>query len=301
MKIQNWKSSPAVALTALVGVTAIWGSTFIIVQDATSRMPVMDFLAVRFVIASLVMLALRPTCLRGMSRLEILRGAGLGIMLGMAYITQTFGLQYSSASVIGFITGMSVVLTPLVSFILLRRNLNVNTWIAVALATVGLALLSLHGWSIGVGELLTLECAMFLAIHIVGLGEWSPRHEIYGFSFVQVATVAVITLGVTVPQGIVMPPDGGVWLAIGITAVLATAAAFFIQTWTQTIVSSTRTAVVLTMEPVFGGLFAVILGGDQLTLRTISGAACVLAAMLIVQLKSAKDQPVREAKMASGK
>ena len=284
----NWKSSPMIASLALVGVTAVWGYTFLAVQDAVARMPVMDFLAWRFLVASVVMIALRPTCLRNVTRLELLRGLGLGTVLGLGYIAQTYGLRYTSAAISGFITGMFVVLTPVVSWILLRRKTSRNTWMVVALATVGLALLSLNGWSVGIGELLTLGCAVFFAIHIVGLGEWSPQYDPYAFALLQIGAVAVISLIAATPGGIALPPDPGVWAVIGITGVLATAVAFFVQTWAQSLVSATRAAVVMTMEPVFAGLFAVVIGGNQLTLRTLGGAACILAAMFIINLKSGR-------------
>jgi drug/metabolite transporter (DMT)-like permease len=229
----NWKSSPMIASFALVGVTAVWGYTFLAVQDAIASMPVMDFLAWRFVIASVVMIVLRPTCLRNVTRLELLRGVGLGTILGLGYIAQTYGLRYTSAAISGFITGMFVVLTPVMSWILLRHKTNRNTWMVVALATVGLALLSLNGWSVGVGELLTLGCAVFFAIHIVGLGEWSSQYESYAFSLLQIGAVAVISLIAATPGGIALPPSPGVWGVIGITGVLATAVAFFVQTWAQ--------------------------------------------------------------------
>ena len=286
--LANWKSSPVIALVALVGVTAVWGYTFLVVQDAIARMPVMDFLAWRFIVASVVMIALRPTCLRNVTRLELLRGVGLGTILGLGYIAQTYGLRYTSAAISGFITGMFVVLTPVMSWILLRHKTNRNTWLVIALATVGLALLSLNGWSVGIGELLTLGCAVFFAIHIVGLGEWSSQYEPYAFSLLQIGAVAVISLIAATPEGIAVPPDPGVWGVIGITGVLATAVAFFVQTWAQSLVSATRAAVVMTMEPVFAGLFAVVIGGNQLTLRTLGGAACILAAMLIINLKSGR-------------
>ena len=286
--LANWKSSPTIASVALVGVTAVWGYTFLAVKDATARMPVMDFLAWRFLLASVVMIALRPTCLRNVTRLELLRGVGLGTVLGLGYIAQTYGLRYTSAAISGFITGMFVVLTPVMSWILLRRKTNRSTWMVVALATVGLALLTLNGWSIEIGELLTLGCAVFFAIHIVGLGEWSSQYDPYAFSLLQIGAVAVISLIAAAPGGIVVPPDPEVWGVIGITGVLATAVAFLVQTWAQSLVSATRAAVVMTMEPVFAGLFAVVIGGNQLTPRTLGGAACVLAAMLIINLKSGR-------------
>lgn len=284
----NWKSSPMIASIALVGVTVVWGYTFLVVQDAIARMAVMDFLAWRFVVASVVMIALRPTCLRNVTRLELLRGVGLGTILGLGYIAQTYGLRYTSAAISGFITGMFVVLTPVMSWILLRRKTNRNTWMVIALATVGLALLSLNGWSVGIGELLTLGCAVFFAIHIVGLGEWSSQYEPYAFSLLQIGTVAVISLIAAIPEGIAVPPDPEVWKVVGITGVLATAVAFFVQTWAQSLVSVTRAAVVMTGEPVFAGLFAVVIGGSQLTLRTLGGAACILVAMFIINLKSGR-------------
>jgi drug/metabolite transporter (DMT)-like permease len=284
----NWKSSPIIASVALVGVTAVWGYTFLVVQDAVATMPVMDFLAWRFLLASFVMIALRPTRLRTVTRLELLRGIGLGTVLGLGYIAQTYGLRYTSAAISGFITGMFVVLTPVMSWILPRRKTNRNTWMVVALATAGLALLSLNGWSVGIGELLTLGCAIFFAIHIVGLGEWSAQYEPYTFALLQIATVGIISLIAAIPEGIAVPPNTEVWGVVAITGVLATAVAFFIQTWAQSLISATRAAVVMTMEPVFAGLFAVVIGGDQLTLRTVVGAACILAAMLIINLRSGR-------------
>lgn len=290
--LKNWKSSPTIALIALVLVCVVWGSTFLVVQRAVERMPVMDFLAVRFVVAAAAMFALRPTCLRGVTRQELGMAVALGIALGLAYITQTYGLLHTSATVSGFITGMYVVFTPVISWIILHRKIGRNTWFVVVLATVGLALLSLTGWSVGVGELLTLGCAFFNALYIVGLGEWSVKFDPYGFVFLQIATIAVITLVATSPGGITMPPDAGVWIIIGVTAVFATAIAFLVQTWAQSLVSATNTAIVMTMEPVFAGIFGVVFGGDRLSLKIASGTVCVLAAILLISLRSqVKDIP----------
>ena len=286
--VVNWKSSPFLALAALVGITAVWGYTFLIVQSAIGRMPVMDFMAWRFAVAAVVMLALRPGCLRNITRLELLRGAVLGIVLGLGYIAQTYGLLYASAAVSGFITGMFVVLTPVMAWILLRHKTDRNTWLLVTLATLGVAVLSLNGWAVGIGELLTLACAVLFAVHIVGLGEWSPQYDPYTFAFLQISTVAVISSIAAIPGGITLPPDIEVLETIGITAVFATALAFIVQTWAQSLVSPTRAAVVMTMEPVFAGLFAVVIGGNQLTWRTLLGGAFIVAAMLIINLKATR-------------
>jgi drug/metabolite transporter (DMT)-like permease len=284
--LKNWKSSPTIALIALVLVCVVWGSTFLIVQQAVESMPVMDFLAVRFTVATVVMFALRPACLRGMTRLGMLRAIALGAVLGLGYITQTYGLLYTSATISGFITGMYVVFTPVMSWLILRRTIKRKTWLAVALATAGLALLSLHSWSIGRGELLTLGCALVSAIYIVGLGEWSSKYEPYGFSALQIATVALIAIIVASPGGIKMPPDITVWWIVGVTAIFATAIAFLVQTWAQSLVPATNAAIVMTMEPVFAGVFGVLFGGNHLTFQIGLGAICVFIAILMIALKS---------------
>jgi drug/metabolite transporter (DMT)-like permease len=130
-------------------------------------------------------------------------------------------------------------------------------------------------------------CAIFVAFQVIGLGEWSPHHEAYGLALVQITTSAVIMLIAAAPGGIVLPPDLTVWGTVGVTAVLATALAFVVQTWAQSLISPTHIAVILTMEPVFAGVFSVAAGEDRLTFSIIGGAVCVLAAMLIAQLKSA--------------
>ncbi len=286
MTLSHWKNSQVRALAALIVVTAIWGSTFIVVQNAVSQMPVMDFLGIRFTIAAVVMIALRPTCLRGMTRQGLLRSVVLGVVLGLGFITQTYGLQHTSAAVSGFITGMFVVLTPIISWAFLKRKPGSSIWFSVAIATIGLGLLSLRGWSMGTGELLTLLCALFFSLHIVGLGEWAARHNAYGLAFLQITVVAVISMVAATPDGITLPPNATVWGAVILTAVFASAMGFLIQTWAQALISPTRAAVTMTMEPVFAGFFAVIIGGDHLTARIIIGAAFVLIAMFITNLKA---------------
>jgi drug/metabolite transporter (DMT)-like permease len=154
--------------------------------------------------------------------------------------------------------------------------------------SAGVAVLSLNGWAFGIGELLTLACAILFAAHIVGLGEWSPQYDPYTFAFLQIATVAVISIIAAIPGGITLPPDIETWQTIGITAIFATALAFIVQTWAQSLVTPTRAAVVMAMEPVFAGLFAVVVGGNELTWRTLLGGAFIIAAMLIINLKSTR-------------
>jgi drug/metabolite transporter (DMT)-like permease len=287
--------SQVLAVSLLVVVTAIWGLTFVMVKDAIARMPVMDFLAIRFALASLIMIIIRPTALAKLNLGDWKRGAVLGILLGAGYVFQTFGLTHTSAAVSGFITGMFVVFTPLIAGLILRRKVGLTAWAGVGVATIGLAVISLKGFSIGPGELLTLGCAVVYAIHIVCLGEWSAGRNPYAFAIVQLVIVTVICTAAALPGGITLPPDAAAWTAVLVTAVFATAFAFVIQTWAQSLISPTRAAIVMTMEPVFAGVFAVLLGGEHLGARTLIGGALVLAAMYLVELGPRR---AREAEVA---
>ncbi|MDQ1695529.1 MAG: hypothetical protein QOJ03_882 [Frankiaceae bacterium] len=272
------------ATTALIVVCAIWGSTFVVVKDAIERMPVMDFLAWRFVIAAVVMAAARPRAVAALDTAARRHGVLLGLALGAGYVAQTFGLQHTPATISGFITGLFVVFTPLCAAVLLRSRVPAAAWLGVAVATGGLALLSLHGLSVGRGEAVTLLCAVAFALHIVGLGQWSTPRDAYGLAVVQLATVAAVCVVVSAPETLRPPPDAKAWGAVLLTALAATAVGFFVQTWAQAHLQPTRAAVVMTMEPVFAGVFGVAIGGDDLSGRTVAGALLVLAAMYLVEL-----------------
>ena len=269
---------------ALLGVTAVWGSTFVVVKDAIGQMPVTDFLTWRFLLAALAMLVLRPRAVGALGAAGRRVGVLLGLALGAGYLLQTLGLQHTSAAVSGFVTGMFVVLTPLGAALLLRTPPGAASWWAVALATVGLGLLSLHGFAVGTGELLTLGCAAAFALHIVGLGRWAPSYDAFGLAVVQLLTVGLLCGAVAVPGGIAIPPTAAVWGALALTSLAATALAFVVQTWAQAHLAPTRAAVVMTMEPVFGGLFAVGLAGESLGPRAVAGAVLVLAAMVLTEI-----------------
>jgi len=272
------------AVGVLVAVCVIWGSTFVVVKDAVERMPVMDFLAWRFVIAAVVMAALRPRTVLALSPAARRQGMLLGLALAAGYVAQTFGLERTPATISGFITGLFVVLTPLCAGVLLHKRVDAMSWLGVLVATAGLALLSLHGLTAGTGEAITLLCAVSFALHIVGLGEWSTPGTAYGLAVVHLATVGLISVVAAAPDTLAPPPDAAAWGAILLTALAATAFGFFGQTWAQAHLAPTRAAVIMTMEPVFAGVFGVAFGGDDLGVRTVVGALLVLAAMFLVEL-----------------
>jgi drug/metabolite transporter (DMT)-like permease len=273
------------ATLGLLAVTAIWGSTFVMIKDVVGRMLPIDFLAVRFVIAAVLMLALFALPVVRLGRRQALRALALGVLYGVAQWLQTEGLALTSPSVSGFVTGMYVVITPILAWLLFRQRMPLTTWMAVVLALVGLGVLALRGFAVDTGVLLTLGSAALYALHIVGLGHWSRPGEAFGMSAVQMAGIAAVCLLATVPHhGPALPPDGKAWVSIIYMALVAGALAMLVQTWAQAHMPATRAAIVMTTEPVFAAGFAVALGVDALTTRMVLGGALVLCAMYIVEL-----------------
>jgi drug/metabolite transporter (DMT)-like permease len=277
------------ATVALVGVAAVWGSTFLVVKDAVARMPVFDFLAWRFAAAAGLLIACRPRAVRGLGARGLRHGITLGLALGAGYATQTIGLRYTPAAVSGFLTGLFVVFTPVLSWVLLRHRLAPLVWFATLLAGAGLALITAGRFGFGAGELLTLACAVFFGLHIVGVGQWSPGRDSYALTAVQLATVAAVcAAGALASGGISVPGTRGDWAAIAVTAVLASALGYTVQTWAQTRLSATQAAVILTAEPVFAAAVAVAVGGERLGIPALAGGLLVVTAMYLIQLRPAR-------------
>ena len=272
------------ATLALLLMTACWGSTFYLIKDLLDRVPVLDFLAVRFAIASVALLILAPRALGRMSTNARKHAVVLGLLYGVAQILQTAGLAHTPASVSGFITGMYVVSTPILAAVILRHRITPLAWAAVALATVGLGVLTLNGFSIGYGEAITLVAAILYALHIVSLGAWANARDAMGMTIVQLIVITVVCFAATAPDGVVLPSNPRDWLSVVYMAVFAGALALAGQTWAQAHLRPTRAAIIMSMEPVFAAFFAVLLGGELLTARMLVGGLLVLTAMLIVEI-----------------
>ena len=282
----QWKLQ--MAPWALLTVAMAWGLSFVIMKDAIERQSVNNFLFTRFSLAIVVMVLIRPRVIKLMTMELVMRAGAAGLFLGSGYIFQTLGLARTGAAITGFVTGLYIVLTPLFASIILRQRVNRFTWSCIAIATIGLALLSIHGWSVGFGELLIFISAIFFALHIIALSKWSSGRDAYAMTVVQLAMCALLAGIASIPGGYSPPPDFGVWSVVVFTAIFATAIAFIIQTWSQAHMSPTKVAVILTMEVVFAALFAIIFGGESLTLQSTIGAAMVVTAMYLIVLKEGK-------------
>jgi drug/metabolite transporter (DMT)-like permease len=269
---------------ALLGVTAAWGSTFFLIKDLLEEVSVLDFLSVRFAIAAVVLWAIAPRSVGRLSQDELKHGVVLGLVYGVAQVMQTTGLERTPATVAGFVTGMYVVATPIFAAVLLHERITRTIWVAVVVATIGLAFLSLSGFTVSFGVVIIFASAMLYALHIIGLGLWSRDTNVFGLAIVQMVVIALICTVVTAPNGIETPVSVGGWTALIYMAVVAGALAMLGQTWAQAHMSSARAAIIMTMEPVWAAFFAVLFGGESLTARMLVGGGFVLAAMYIVEL-----------------
>ena len=279
-------SRARIAELSLIGVCAVWGATFPLVKDAVEAIPVTTFLGYRFTSAAILAAILFRKQLRALSPAGWRAGALMGVFLTGGYLFQTFGLERTSSSNAGFITGMFVVLTPLFGALFLGQRAGAPAWIAAAVATVGLYLLSGGGDSLHVvGDLLVLGCAVSFSFHILATDPAVKIHDVSALLVVQLGFCGLVSLAAAGTQGdLVMPRGNEVWIALAITAVLASVVGFYIQAFAQQHTSPARTALILASEPAFAGLFAWLLKNETLNAVGWLGAALIMTAIVTVEL-----------------
>jgi drug/metabolite transporter (DMT)-like permease len=263
----------------LVGVTAVWGWTFVVVQDAIALYGVLPFLAVRFALAAA---ALAPFYAPRLTRRSLLVGGGIGVVLALAYFFQTTGLLFTTPTNSGLITGLFVVFAPLADRLLFGVKGSRRVIVAVILSLLGMVLLAGSGpEGVNPGDFLTLLCAAALGLHIALLSRYAAGHDAGGLTLAQILAMAVLFAAVWPFFEPVAFPPAGVWIALLVTGLLASAAAFYVQTTVQQRIPAARTAIILTMEPVFAAFFGYWLAGDRLSSVQLLGAAFILSALLV--------------------
>ncbi|HET7272960.1 MAG TPA: DMT family transporter, partial [Rubrobacter sp.] len=263
----------------LVAVTAVWGWTFVVVQDAISVYGVLPFLAVRFVLAGA---ALAPIYATRLTRRSLVVGGGIGVVLAAGYLFQTTGLLFTTPTNSGLITGLFVVFAPLADRLLFGARASRQVILAVVLSMVGMVLLAGGGpeganW----GDLLTLLCAAALGLHIALLSRYAASYDAGALTLAQIIAMALLFVVVWPFFDSVSLPPPAVWVALLVTGLLASAGAFLVQTTVQQKIPAARTAIILTMEPVFAALFGYWLAGDRLVAVQIFGAILILSALVI--------------------
>lgn len=270
---------PASALLILV--TAVWGVTFVQVKDAVELYPLFAFLAVRFAIASATLAPVAVPRLRGLGPRGLAAGVLLGSFLALGYGLQTAGLELTTVSGTGFVTGMYVVLTPLVALLLFRDRIGLGGWAGVALAFGGIAMLSGVEAGSPTGNLLVLGGAAAFAVQIAVSGRFAPRYDPLALTLVQMLTALAGFGAIALARDELSLPRGWtVWGALLVTGVFASALAYLVQTWAQRRTSATRVAVIYALEPAFAGLFGYLLAGDRLGLLGWAGCAVILAGIV---------------------
>jgi drug/metabolite transporter (DMT)-like permease len=289
----RWQADLALALVAI-----IWGSTFVVVKQALADISTLYFLFLRFAMASVCLALLFTPGFRKMKGSEIRRGLGggaiAGLFLWLGYILQTFGLKYTSAGNSGFLTGLYIVLVPLISAAIFRRRPGGREMAGILIATAGMVVMTLPSLESSLhmnrGDLLTLACAAAFACHLLIVGYYSQRERTEAVALGQIGCAAILS-----GFALTIEPPRVIWsravlLALALTAVFATAAAFALQTWAQRYTTPTRTALIFALEPVVALMVAVSLGGEALTLYAVAGGALILAGILAVELKAARAQ-----------
>ena len=268
----------------LICVTAIWGSTFVVVQDAIEKYPVIPFLAIRFIVATITLASVSGRQVMTWWN-SLIAGTGIGLVLALGYLFQTLGLRYTTPTKSGLITGLCVVLVPLCDFLCFRLTPNKVNLGVLGVSAVGMVLLT--GFSptgLGLGDTLTLACAICFGLHISLLSYYAKKHNVRVLALGQMAAAGVLFSILWLLRPTPLPNSQNVWLAILVTGTLASAVGFTIQSYVQQRLSSIRTAVILTTEPVFAAIFGYWLSGDRLSTIQLAGGCLIVGAMLVSEL-----------------
>ena len=274
------------AEAALVGIAAVWGLTFVMVKDAIELLPTMAFLGYRFALAAVLVAIVFRRRLQALSPAGWRAGLVMGAFLTAGYVLQTLGLERTTASNAGFITGLFVVFTPMLGAIFLRDRVPRIAWIAAGVSALGLYLLSGAGGDFALrGDGLVLLCALAFAGHILATARAVRDHDAGALLVVQLGLCALLCLVGAVAFGDVERPEGStVWAALLVTALVASALGFFVQTSAQRHAPPARTALILASEPAFAGLFGWLVADERLSALALAGAALILAAIVAVEV-----------------
>jgi drug/metabolite transporter (DMT)-like permease len=278
-----------VALVALIAVTAVWGVTFVQVKDAVAIYPLFAFLTVRYAIATGTLAIAGAPRVGSLGRPGLVAGGVIGVLLGLGIGLQTAGLERTTVSSTGFITGLYVVLTPLFGLALFGTRVGIEVWLGVAFSVTGLAMLS--GVHVGstAGDLLVLASTAAQALQIVMVERYASRFDAIALTLVQMATCCVGFLAIAIALGDLSVPHGWtVWGALLVTGIFASALAYLIQIWAQRRLSAARIALIFALETVWAGFFGYVLDGDRLGWLGWGGCALILAGIVLAEPAAAR-------------
>ncbi len=272
---------------SLLIVVIIWGYTFVAIKNALAGITPFNFIALRFIIAFIILIVVFRKRLGGLNKYILLRGSVVGIFLFFTYAFQTVGLKFTTASNAGFITGFSVVLVPVFSALILKARPSIESTVGVVCAIAGLFFLSYNsGYVVNKGDILVLFCALAVAFHILTVGYYTKKTDSILLTIVQVGVVTFLSIiCALIFEEPVMPGSAVVWEAIFVTSLFATVGAYLVQNIMQRFTSSTHTALIFSGEPVFAGIFGYYLLGERLSSWAVLGCFMILAGMVISELR----------------
>lgn len=285
------RKKPWLGYAVLLVVTLIWGTTFAVTKSSLDSVPPLYFLAWRFSLAAAGLLLLNLRQLAAITPDELVGGLVVGASTAIGYIAQTVGMVYSTAAKAGFITGLAVVLVPILGALFYKRRPHWGVYIFAGVAAAGLALLSLDfskGFSLNQGDLLLLTCAVVFAINILNIGRFAPRCRVLILTLVQVGFTAVCCWIAALFLEEPVNFSGSVWGGLFYLAIVATIFTMAGQTWGQRLVAPERAALVFTLEPVFAAVFAMLLLGETLPPAGILGSTLIMTGIIGAELAPRK-------------
>ncbi|GCE13893.1 DMT family transporter [Tengunoibacter tsumagoiensis] len=297
----------------IIVVTIIWGGTFLVVQDTLKLTGPFTFLFLRFGVGALTLALLFHRRLRQIQRSELLAGSFIGIFLFAGFALQTVGLQYTTVSKAGFITGLYVPFVSLLSLLVLKQIPTIMVWAGVILSFVGLIFLSINSTfqlTFGLGEWLVLGCALANALHIISISKFAPRADAINLSIVQIAFTSLLSLlAIPFAHEPLHLPAASVWISVVFMGVVATAFCLYVMNRVQQFISSTRATLIYALEPAWAALFGYVFARDLLSPLAWLGCLCIFLGMIIGQLpppaflrkRSSVNEPVETVELSSGR
>lgn len=296
-----------IAPLALLFVAFIWGATFVVVQNAMSFVGPFSFNGVRFLLAGMILSIIQLISMKRIPITHVGYSSGAGMIVGfflfVGYLLQTFGLLYTTSSKAGFLTGLSIVMVPILSFIFLKQKANLFIVLGITAATIGLFLLTAgDAFRFNMGDILILGCAVAFAAHILVNGFFSKK-----ISPLLLSTTQILAVGLFSSICAFLFEDWeklfsmSLWtnrsflFALLLTSLFATSLAFFIQTTAQKYTSPTRVAIIFAMEPVFAAITGVLVANEQLSISAIIGCICIFLGMIFVELPNKRKKEAQAA------
>ena len=273
----------------LLVIVIIWGYTFALIKGVIDLIPPYTYLTYRFLLAALILILVFWKRIKEINIMVLKKGSLIGIFLFLGYTLQTVGLKYTTATKAGFITGLSVVLVPIISHFFFKEKINRNSVIGVVLAFIGLWFLNYSSsFSFNLGDFLVLLCAVSFAMHIISVGLYAKKVDYVGLVVVQLATVFGLCLLMAIifeRPALHLSYSLHVWWSIVLTGVFATALAFYMQNRFQRYSTATKTAIIFSGEPIFAAVFAYFLLGEKVGLIAWAGGLLIIFGMIVAQSK----------------